>query len=261
MTTPIPSSDSHFWRGRLKASSIHFGISLVVAMLAAVLVFWLWYPYPYREISSGRELFMLVVTVDVILGPLITFAVFSHVKPWPVLRRDLAFVVTVQLCAVVYGLWTVCVARPVHMVFEIDRFSVVHAMDIPVDSLPKAPADVEALPLTGPTLLSLRPFKNNAEKTDATLAELQGLALAARPDFWQSYAAGAADVLRAARPVRQLKERFPVQSPMLDDAIAKTGRKLEELVYVPLVGRKLFWTVLLDSKTADVVGFVALDSF
>jgi hypothetical protein len=261
MTTPIPSSNKHCWRDRFKASGIHLGASLVVAMLAVVLVFWLWYPYPYREVSGGRELFMLMVTVDVILGPLITFAVFSHAKPWPVLRRDLGFVVAVQFCALLYGLWAIFVARPVHMVFEFDRFSVVHAVDVPTDSLSKAPTNVQALPLTGPTLLSLRPFKNNAEKTDATLAELQGLALAARPDFWQSYAAGAADVLKASRPVLQLKERFAAQSPLLNDAIAKTGRKAEELVYVPLVGRKLFWTVLLDSKTADVVGFVPLDSF
>ena len=81
------SNASAFWRDRLKASGIHLILSLVVAALSALLVFGIWYPYPYREISGGRELFLLVVTVDVILGPLITLAIFDRSKGWPVLRR------------------------------------------------------------------------------------------------------------------------------------------------------------------------------
>ncbi len=73
--TTMTASPPSFWKDRLRASAIHFSLSLVVAALSAVLVFGLWYPYPYREISGGRELFLLVVTVDVILGPLITLAI------------------------------------------------------------------------------------------------------------------------------------------------------------------------------------------
>jgi hypothetical protein len=50
--------------------------------VAAALVFGVWYPYPYREISGGRELFLIVVTVDVIWGHCITLAVFNRTKPW-----------------------------------------------------------------------------------------------------------------------------------------------------------------------------------
>ena len=74
------------WKGRLRASGIHLGISLCIATLAAVVVFGLWYPYPYREISGGRSLFMLVVCVDVVMGPLITLLIFSTKKT----RRHLA---------------------------------------------------------------------------------------------------------------------------------------------------------------------------
>jgi hypothetical protein len=48
-------------RSRLKALGLHACVSLVIAGLAAALVFLLWYPYPYREISGGRELFLLVM--------------------------------------------------------------------------------------------------------------------------------------------------------------------------------------------------------
>lgn len=255
LTTPA------FWRDRLKASAIHLGLSLVIAALAALLVFGIWYPYPYRELSGGRELFFLVVTVDVILGPLITLAVFNRTKPLPELRRDLVMVVLIQLAALGYGLWTVSVARPVHLVFEYDRFRVVHAIDVPPELLDKTPPGVEALPWTGPTLLALRAFHNDQEKMDATMAALQGASLSSRPDLWRSYAQAVPDVLQAARPVSELQVRFPARAQEIGRVLAATGRNPQTLRYLPLVGRKDYWTVFLDPVTAQMVATMPLDSF
>lgn len=257
----MPSPTASFWKDRFKASGIHLGVSLTVALLAALLVFGLWYPYPYREISGGRELFMLVVTVDVILGPLITLAVFNRNKPWTELRRDLGVVVLIQLAALGYGLWTVFVARPVHMVFEYDRFRVVHAIDVPPELLLQTPPEVDALPLTGPTLLALRPFRNDKEKMDATLAALQGVPLSARPDLWQPYAKSISEILLAAKPVSELKFRLASQAGAIEHVLSDAGRTSQATVYLPLVGRKSFWTVFLDPVTAQVVATMPLDSF
>lgn len=255
------STAPSFWYDRLRASAIHLGLSLAVALLAALLVFGMWYPYPYRQISGGRDLFLLVVTVDVILGPLITLVVFNRAKPWSELRRDLALVALTQLAALSYGLWAVSVARPVHLVFEIDRFRVVHAIDIPTELLPKAPPGIEALPLTGPTLLSLRPFRDNQESMDATLAALQGVPLAARPDLWQPYASAVPQILQAAHPVTALKVRFANRAAEIDRTLADAGRSAENMVYLPLAGRKSVWTVFLDPVTAHIVATMPLDSF
>jgi hypothetical protein len=255
------ASPGSFWKHRLQASCIHLTASLVVAVVAALLVFGLWYPYPYREISGGRELFLLVVAVDVIIGPLITFAVFDRAKPRHELRRDLAVVVLIQLTALGYGLWTVCMARPVHMVFEYDRFRVVHAVEVPQELLGQTPAGIVALPLTGPTLLALRPFKSGQEKMETTLAALQGLSLSSRPDLWQPYTAATAEVLQAARPALDLKVRFASQASDIDSVLAEAGRSADSVVYLPLVGRNTFWTVFLDSTTAAVLATLPLDSF
>jgi hypothetical protein len=257
MLLPAPS----FWSDRLKASGIHLVLSLTIAALAALLVFGIWFPYPYREVSGGRELFLLVVTVDVILGPLITLAVFNRKKPWPELRRDLAIVALIQLAALGYGLWTVYVARPVHLVFEVDRFRVVHAIEVPLELLPKTSPDVNAFPVTGPTLLSVRPFKDGKEKQDVTLQEVEGVPLASRPDFWQPYAVAVPEVLKAAKPVAFLKSRFAAQAPEIDRVLASIGRAPEAVVYLPMTGRKDFWTVFLDPATGAVLGFLPLDSF
>lgn len=250
-----------FWRDRLQASAWHLLLSLFVAALAGLLVFGVWYPYPYREISGGRELFWLVVAVDVILGPAVTLAVFDRRKPWPELQRDLLAVAALQLAALGYGLWTVSIARPVHMVFEYDRFRVVHAIDIAPELLARTPSGIDALPLTGPTLIALRPFKDNKEKMDATMVALQGIPLASRPDLWQPYSQSIHEILKLAKPAAELKVRFPNRAAEVERTIVDAGRAQQGLLYLPLVGRKSFWTVFLDPIDARIVATMPLDSF
>jgi hypothetical protein len=249
------------WKERLHASGIHFCISVAIALLAALLVFLVWYPDPYREISGGRELFLILVLVDVVLGPLITFAIFNRAKPWRVLARDLMIVGLIQLSALGYGMWTVFQARPVHLVFEFDRFRVVHAVDVPEEMLDQAPPGVEALPLRGPTVLAVRLFRDEEERMDATLAALGGVHLSARPDLWQVYADARPRVLEVAKPVSELSKRFPESVAQIDQAIARTERSSDSLLSLPMVARGSTWTVLIDASTTDVVGFLPLDSF
>ncbi len=249
------------WKERARAAGIHLALSAAVAACAALLVFVVWYPYPYREVSGGRELFTLVVVVDVLLGPLITLSIFNLRKGWPVLRRDLAVVALVQLAALGYGLMTVYVARPVHLVFELNRFRVVHAIDVPAELLPKADPALAAEPLWGPTLLSVRAFKDSQEKFDASMADFNGVYLGTRPDLWQPYAAAREQVLQESKPVVQLRQRFVAQQALIDQTVQATGRPIAQLRYVPLIARKLFWTVLVDASSAEVVGFLPLDSF
>lgn len=253
---------SFSWRARLLAAGVHLAASVAVAALCALLMFALWFPYPYRDLSGGRDLFMLVVAVDVVIGPLITFAVFNVAKPRRELRRDLFIVALLQLAALAYGLWTVQLARPVHVVFEYDSFRVVHRVDIPAELESKAPGGIDVAPLSGPTVLALRQFTSAQEKFDMTVQALQGMQLAARPDLWRPYASERMFVLRAAKPIPALVARFPSRAAEIASAVRTTGRPADKLVYLPLIGRKVAaWTVLLDGSTADIVGYLPLDPF
>ncbi|HET8747990.1 MAG TPA: TfpX/TfpZ family type IV pilin accessory protein [Ramlibacter sp.] len=266
MQQPLVSLSHHTsrfdWHSRLKAAAIHLGLSALVAATAGLLVFALWYPWPYREISGGRELFQLVVAVDVALGPLITFAIFNRAKPRTELRRDLAIVALLQLGGLAYGLWTVHLARPVHLVYEVDRFRVVHQVDIPEELVQLALSGIPVAPPGGPTLIALRPFRNQQESLDYTMQALQGVQLAAQPALWQPYGEARQRVIAAARPVAQLERRFPQQATAIEEALRKAGRDADHAAYLPMVARKaLAWTVLLDAGTAEVIGFLPLDSF
>ena len=250
----------NFLKTRWRASFLHLMVSLAVCFLSALFVFGIWYPFPYRELSGGRELFSWVVLVDVVIGPLITLVIFNCSKTRFHLTMDFTVVGLLQISALSYGLWTVFVARPVHLVFEYQRMAVVHAIDVQPELLPQASMDLQTLPLTGPTLLSLRPLKAS-EFVDSTMKAMGGTAQAAQPNLWQPYSAARSEILHESRPLAELKERFASQTAAIDQAVVQTGLPAERLRTLPLLARKDAWTVLIDAETTLPVGYLPLDSF
>ena len=248
-------------RPKLIASGVHLVFSCLLACVVAALVFGVWYPAPYSQLSGATTLFLMVVGVDVVLGPLITFIVFNASKTKAKLVGDLIVVAAVQLVALGYGAWTVFAARPVHLVFEYDRMRVVHAAEIPENFLSLVPAGIDAQPLRGPTLLALRPFKDNAEQTAATFGALAGIVLSTRPELWMPYDKAVPEVLKAAKPVSQLISKTPAFAAPVQRALAQAQRSEADTVYLPLASRSSFGTVLLDAKTGQPVALLPLDSF
>ena len=97
--------------------------------------------------AGGRGLFLLVTAVDV--GDR-SGADLRRLQPRqgqaPPGRVDLAVIGVLQIAALVYGLHTVFIARPVAMVFEVERMRLVVANDVAVDELPKALPTFRSLP-------------------------------------------------------------------------------------------------------------------
>jgi hypothetical protein len=246
---------------RVRASAIHLMLSALIAGVVAVVVLGVWYPYPYRDISGGKVLFGILVSVDVIMGPLITLAIFNPAKPVHVLKKDVAVIGLLQLLALAYGSWTLHEARPVHLVFEVDRFRVVHAVDVAPESLQQAPPALRELPMSGPTLIALRPFHDQRERSASMMEAMAGVHQATQPQYWQDYALALPAVRTVAKPVAELKSRFPNRVAELEAAIAAAGLDPVHAVYLPLVGRDRFWTALIDPQTAQPKGYLPLDPF
>lgn len=245
---------------RARAAGWHLLISAAVAALAAALVFGLWYPGAYRHLSGGKGLFILVVTVDVILGPLLTFAVFNLKKGWPHLRRDLAIIGVIQLAGLAYGLHTVYVVRPVATVFETDRFRVVTASDVHLPELPKAPEQYRSLPLDGPRLLSTRRPEPGDERNDALMMAVQrGIDVGHRPLFWRPYDEGRAAALERSRPIDVLLRKYESRSAEFRKELAGAGVPEADARFLPVMARG-DWVAVLD-KNGDLATFLAADGF
>lgn len=246
---------------RLKAAGIHLGISAVIATVAAALVFGLWYPWPYRLVSGGQELFLLIMSVDLVLGPALTLVVFNRSKTKSHLLRDLAVVAALQLFGLVYGLYSVFLARPVAVVWEVDRFRVVSDVEVRHEELPQALPELRTLSLTGPQVLGARSSRTGEERLKAIDLALQGIDIGVRPSYWQPYGHSVKAVLEKARPLVYLYRQYPSHVQDIKVEVRKTGRTAEDLKFVPLMARKTDWSVLLDAKTGVIVGFVPYEGF
>jgi len=229
--------DAENLRSRGRATGIHLALSIVVAALAAGLVFALWYPMPFREISGGRDLFLIVVAVDVVVGPLITFAVFDRRKPRKELTRDLTVVALLQLAALIYGLHTVAQARPVVLALEGDRLRVVRAIDLAAADFADAPKGLQSLSWTGLLTVATRP-PTAEEKFDTIARGLAGEDVGMRPAFWLPTAQAAAAFARAAQPLDALARRQSGRKTDLDLAVQRTGRSADQLGFLPILARR-----------------------
>ncbi|MES2890099.1 MAG: TfpX/TfpZ family type IV pilin accessory protein [Pseudomonadota bacterium] len=234
---------------RLSASLLHLMISFFIGAGAAALVFFVWYPGQFRDFSGGTDLFLLIVSVDIVSGPVLTFAVFNLKKPQKELFYDLTFVAIFQFCTLFYGLHIVFEARPVAMVFEVDRFRVISANEVLKAELPLAPDAYKKLPLTGPWLLGASMPTVGADQLDAIQSALEkGFDIAQRPKFWRPYESFTEEALARSKPVNRLLEKNPRWRSQILEALASKGFvNAESVSFLPLVARGE-WLAFLDQN-------------
>ena len=250
------------WKDRAFAAALHLMASLAVAALAAVLVLLVWFPYPYRHVAGGIGLFALLVGVDVVLGPLLTFTVFNRTKPRAELRRDLALVVLLQLAALGYGLSTAFQARPVYLVHEVDRFRVVRAADIEPGELQAAAPEFRELHWHGVRVIGLRAPRDNKEMLESLESAFSGRDAGLIPARWQQLGPDNGKQIRArARTLDFVRNRAGDKAGELDRVVAEAGVPSGQVIALPLVGRGGDWSVLLDTRDLRIIGYLPVDVF
>lgn len=248
----------------------HLLLSLVLAALTAALVFGMWFPVPHRELSGVLVLFLLILCVDVMCGPLLTLLLLHPSKSRHSLMVDAALIACVQLGALAYGLHSLSLARPLAVVFEADRFRVVAYADIQEVDLPKAPGWVRPWGFEPPRVLGTRRARTGAEKIDSVNASVQGVEPGQRPDWWQDYALSTPKVLERAHALELLQQINPSKIHHIQVAAAQAALAPEvgetsspnALRWLPLVSRQAMdWVVLLDPVTARIRGYVQANGF
>lgn len=113
---------------KLKAFSLHLILSILIAIGVIYLVFYIWYPAPLHSAVGVTHIFIILLCVDVALGPLLTLLVYKSGKK--TLAFDLSVIAILQLSALLFGVWTTAEGRPVWLVYGADHFELVRALDI-----------------------------------------------------------------------------------------------------------------------------------
>lgn len=243
---------------RFHAFGWHLLVSLCVALLSAMLVFLLLYPGPLALASGVRDIYLLLLLVDVVLGPVITLIVFNPKKKE--LRRDLAVVVVVQLAALLYGLHAVYIARPVYVVFSMDRFDLVFANDFTEEKLAKVTkTDYQSLPLLGPEVIAARRPDDTKARNELLFGSLSGGDdLPQLPQYYLPYLEQKVDVLKRSQPLAVLKQFNQDKSSTVDTLVNKYAATKIDVAYLPLKGKVRDLVVIVNRNTGKVLEMVDL---
>ena len=112
---------------KIKALLAHVSISLVLVGMALALMLLQWFPPPLFTTDGGGIGLKLLVLVDLILGPVLTFVVFDPNKKRSKMVFDLSVIALFQLGAYGYGLWNIHAVRVQALSFHEGQFHAVTA--------------------------------------------------------------------------------------------------------------------------------------
>jgi hypothetical protein len=232
---------------RYQAFALHLSCSALVGIVVFCLLRFVWYPGPLFSVVSGFALFKLIVMVDVILGPLLTLIVFRSGKKN--LKFDLACIVLAQILFFSYGMWSVYCARPVYVVFVDNKFKLVCANEIePKDIAAVSNAEFNAQPFWGPKSVGAVLPDDPKVREDILFAELFGMGIQNKPQYFVEYAKIKQRVLSVAKSPADLKSITSDERVKLAVWEKQYGKPV---LFVPLKDRRWEMYVAIDSVTGD----------
>ncbi|WP_018972782.1 TfpX/TfpZ family type IV pilin accessory protein [Rudaea cellulosilytica] len=233
---------------RFQVSGIHLGISLVIATLVGCLIYFVWYPHPYFQVAGGSNLMLLIMGVDIVIGPLLTFVVYKAGKKG--LSFDLACIAVLQAVAFLYGLSVIAQARPVFIVAALDRFIPVYANDLEDADLAQAKQpEFSTRSWTGPRLAGAILPTDIKEKNDLAFSSIAGKDLEKFPKYYVPYAEVAEAMQTKAKPLAELAAKSSANKAVIDHYLAGSQSSIGQLVYLPLIGRTSSYTMILSTTS------------
>ena len=147
---------------KFKALAIHMSLSLVAFGIALYLILVHWYPGPLFHTSGGFQGVRIMILVDLVLGPLLTFIVFNPLKSRLEVSIDLGVIIAVQFAALAWGFYAVHSQRPIAVAYSNDAFYVTLMEDY--DQQPEAEETLSALGDRYPIWVYVRKPESSAEK-------------------------------------------------------------------------------------------------
>lgn len=243
---------------RWKASGLHLLISAAIAGTVLAIMLAVWFPGPLFRASGGSDLLLILVGVDVIVGPAITLAVYRQGKRG--MKFDLAAIAALQLAAFAYGMQVVYLARPAFIVFVRDQFQVATVVGIEPEEYAKAKFPQFRRPPLGGPLYAYADFPTDPNERNAIIfAGLAGRDLETIPRYFAPYAERTQEVLKAAWTLARLREREPAEAKIIDATLAASGLKEADVRYVRLRARRAWLGVLIDSRTAEPLAMAIIE--
>jgi hypothetical protein len=242
---------------RIRAALIHLALSAAIAALVFLPIYFYWYPDVLFQMAGGRDLFVLIVSVDVTIGPLITLVIYVPGKRG--LLFDLVVIAILQTSALAYGVWVLFESRPVYIAFVKDRFELARANGFPEGELAKAGPEFPGLSWTGPRIVGVKLPTDADEKFRLMISGFGGADAQYYPRYYVPYDTVKEQVRTSALPLATLRRRNAAANSEVDRILAGLGRGEGDVSFVPMRAGKSDLSVFVDAKTGEVLKFTGLN--
>lgn len=238
---------------KLRIFSWHLSASSVLALLAAALVFGIWYPDPLHQALGVTTIFLMLLAVHVIIGPLLTLIVSKEGKK--TFKLDMTVIILLQLAAFIFGMKVIAEGRPVWIVFSSDRFNVVQAYELETNNKRDLRSLLKRFSFTGPKWVGIRLPDDAKELNQFIFGPVSGGGedLYLRPHLYAPLEESYTHVQKKALPLGLLNQYNP------PELVQQTLKKWPEAdAFLPLRSRAQPMTVLVRRSTGEVIAVVPL---
>jgi hypothetical protein len=226
---------------RLKAFGLHLlGSASALSLILGALYFG-WYRWPGWHLTDVTGVVIVLVGVDVVLGPLMTFIIASESKPRRELVRDISIIVAVQLAALAYGTMSLWNGRPLYYAYSETVLQLVQAYDIDAE---EAAAGRRQNPEFAPHWYSLPrwiwaplPQDSDTRQKMVLSAITGGDDVISMPQYFKPWEQGVPVLRKQLKKVDDVAYFAASEKKKLKERMRVAGFDPEQLNSIPLTGR------------------------
>lgn len=224
----------------------------MITLLIIGLVFLVWYPSPLAEAVGVTHVFLMLLGVDVIVGPVLGLLVYKEGKK--TLKFDLIVIILIQLSALCYGVYSIAQGRPVWLAYNVDRIELVRNNEIIQDNIAKAFPKYQQPSWLKPQYVAVEFSKNTEQRNNDMFAEvLGGVSIAQRPERYVELIKAKKQIQQRAQNLDELKKYN--DQKQVDNTLAKYP---QANAFVPLKANAVDMTVLINKDTSEIIKIVDL---
>jgi len=230
----------------------HLSASFLIACLISILVLYSWYPSPLATAVGVTHIFLMLLVIDVILGPLLGLLVYKEGKK--TLKFDLSVIILIQIAALCYGVFSIEQGRPAWLVYNVYRFELVRKNELIDTNIQQAQPQFQKPSWFKPQYVATEFAKDTQQRNDEMFAEIfSGISIAQRPERYVELTQAKHQIQQRALPLKEL-EQYNSKTDV-EKALAKYPKAD---AWLPLKANAIDMVVLVNKESASIIKIVDL---
>lgn len=237
---------------RLRFFLNHFSVSLLIAVIVICLVYGFWYPTPLATAVGVTHILLILLGIDLILGPVLGFIVYKEAKK--TLKFDLSVIIGIQIIALIYGIYSIERTRPAWLVYYANGFELIQKNAIDNTHIEQALREYQKPSWLKSQFVAIQAAQSiNQHNNDLFEEVLGGISLAQKPERYLDIAQIKPQIKQNVRELSELK-KYNNESEFK----ATINKYPQADAWLPLKANAQDMVVLINKEKAEVIKIVDL---